>query len=78
MNDPARHLRALERAAAAAHRTLENRIVRVDEAWDDQVRRAFEAEHLAAIRSEARLLRVGLGTIAETAEHATRELASNY
>jgi hypothetical protein len=77
MTDGSRHLRALENAATEAQRVLEGSIASVDQKWNDAARRGFEAEHLAAIRSDARLLRVELGAIAQAAQEAVgqRQLA---
>ena len=77
MADGSRHLRGLENAAGQAQRTLEAGIARVDQKWRDDARRGFEADHLAAIRSDARLLRVELGTIAQAAQQAVRQLRHN-
>lgn len=74
MTDSSRHLRALENVAAEAQRVFEAGIASVDQKWSDDARRRFEAEHLAAIRSDARLLRMELGAIARTAEQAVRQL----
>ena len=67
-------MRTLSRGAGEAQRTLESAIASADERWPDSARRTFEADHLAAIRSEARLLRVELDAIATLAEQAMREL----
>jgi hypothetical protein len=75
MSDPAKHLRALERAASEAQRVLEIRIAEVDSGWSDSARRSYEADHLAAIRGDARRLRVDLDLIAEAAEQARRDLS---
>jgi hypothetical protein len=74
MSDPSHHLRALEAAAIDAHRVLESAIGSVDANWNDDARRGFGADHLAAIRSDARLLSVDLGAITRAAEQAVREL----
>lgn len=74
MAEQHKHLRVLERAANEAQRILENRVAAVDAGWNDHVRRGFEADHLAAIRSDARLLRVEMGAVAQLAERALREL----
>jgi hypothetical protein len=74
VGDAVRQLRALERAAAEAQRTLEAAIARADDNWHDHARRAFEADHLAAIRSDARLLCVELGAVTDAAEQAARAL----
>lgn len=70
MADSLRHLRALERAAKEAQRALEAGVSGVDESWNDDARRSFEAEHLAGIRSDARRLGVELGEIVGSAEEA--------
>ena len=74
MANPSRHLRALECAAADVQRVLEAAIITVDQKWKDDARRGFEAEHLAAIRSDARHLRIDLAEIAQAAERAFRAL----
>jgi hypothetical protein len=74
MSDPSRHLQALAAAATEAHRALEAAITTVDSSWDDDARRGFEADHLAAIRSDARLLSVNLSAITHAAAEAAREL----
>ena len=74
MADAGRRLRATERAAADARRALEAGIVNADEGWNDSARRGFEADHLAAIRADARHLHVELGAIAALAEAALRNL----
>lgn len=70
MADSSRHLRALEHAAKDAQRALETSVSRADETWSDDARRTFDAEHLAAICSDARLLGVELGEIVAAAESA--------
>jgi hypothetical protein len=75
MGDATRHLRALEHAAKEAQRVLEQSVAASDHEWNDDARRRFEADHLAEIRSDARLLGVELAEIAHTAERAIRELA---
>ncbi len=67
-------IRALENAAKDAQRALEADIVRIDQEWNDDARRTFEAEHLAAIRSDARLLGVQLGEISVATEETIRAL----
>ena len=74
MADGIAHLRALENAAGEARRLLEAGIAGVDQQWNDEARRGFEAEHLAMIRSDARLLRVELGAIVRAAEQAVRDI----
>lgn len=74
MADPSHHLRALERAAADAQRALEAAIIAADQKWNDDARRGFEAEHLAAIRSDARHLRIDLAEIAQVAQRAFHAL----
>ncbi len=74
MAEGTRHLRGIERAAAEAQRALESGIVAADQKWSDEARRRFEAEHLAAIRADARHLRVDLAAIAQTAEQALQQL----
>jgi len=64
----------LECAAADVQRVLEAAIITVDQKWKDDARRGFEAEHLAAIRSDARHLRIDLAEIAQAAERAFRAL----
>ena len=78
MADGNGHFRALENATTEAQRVLEGRIASVDQKWNDAARRGFEAEHLAAIRSDARLLRVELGEIVRTAEQVVRRLSHDY
>jgi hypothetical protein len=74
MADSSRRLRALEQAANDAQRALETGISRADGLWSDDARRSFEAEHLAAIRLDARRLGVESGEIAAAAEEALRAL----
>lgn len=74
MADSCRHIRALENAAKDAQRALETSVGRADQAWNDDARRSFEAEHLAAIRTDARRLGVELGEIVAAAEDALRAL----
>jgi len=74
MAKPAQRLRALGSAAADAHRSLESRIAHVDDMWSDDARRAFEADHLAAIRSDARHLRTELDELARLADAAVKQL----
>jgi hypothetical protein len=76
MGDPSRHLRALEAAATEARRVLESATGSVDASWADDARRGFEADHLAAIRSDARLLSVDLDAITRAAEQVVRELSA--
>jgi hypothetical protein len=76
VGDPARHLHALERAAGEAQRALEAAIAQADASWSDQARRVFESEHLAGIRSAARLLRTDLSAVASLADTAAREIST--
>jgi len=78
MADKIHELRALAAAAALAHRSLETGIARVDGAWNDSARRTFEANHLAAIRGDARHLRDELDEIAQLADQAARQLADRH
>ena len=74
MAKPAQQLHALASQAAAAHQSLEARIAHVDSAWSDSARRSFEADHLAAIRADARHLRDGLSEIAAELDRAVRSI----
>lgn len=74
MADSSRPLRALEQSAKDAQRALETSVSRADGAWSDDARHGFDAEHLAAIRSDARQLGVELSEIVATAEAALRAL----
>lgn len=70
------HMRALESAAQESQRTLESHIGASDAQWTDEARRHFEAEHLAAIRSDARRLCVDLRAISTLVEDSTKQLAN--
>jgi heme oxygenase len=70
----AAQLHALASAANDAHRSLEQCIMHVDTAWSDSTRRAFEADHLAAIRADARHLRTELADIAAGVDKAIRAI----
>jgi hypothetical protein len=77
MAEKARQLHQLASVASDAQRSLETAIARGDSAWNDTVRRGFEADHLAGIRADARHLRVELEEIAQVAERALRQLRLN-
>jgi hypothetical protein len=62
----------LENVAAEARHILESHIASVDSRWSDDARRGFETDHLAAIRSDARRLKVDLAVIAEKADQSAR------
>ena len=49
-----RRLQAVGSQAEAAQRALERAIVRLDDGWSDDARQSFDADHLAAIRLDAR------------------------
>jgi hypothetical protein len=74
MAKAAQQLHLLAEAAGDAHRSLEARIAHVDGAWSDSARRAFEADHLAAIRADARHLRDTLAEVAVEFERAVRSV----
>jgi hypothetical protein len=74
MAKPAQQLHALGSAAADAQRSFESQIADVDGTWSDDVRRAFEGDHLAAIRADARHLRTELDELARLADAAVRQL----
>lgn len=74
MAKAAQQLHALASGAGDAHRSLQSRIARVDSAWSDSARRSFEADHLAAIRGDARHLRDALTAIAADLDRAIRTL----
>jgi hypothetical protein len=69
------HLGSLRDSAADARRTLDASISRVDGEWNDDARRRFEADHLAAIRSDARHLAVEVDEIAHLVEEVIGQLA---
>jgi len=71
------HLGSLRDSAADARRTLETSISRVDGEWNDGARRRFEADHLAAIRSDARHLAVDVGEIAHLVEEVIDQLSQH-
>jgi hypothetical protein len=74
---PAQQLHAAGSAASEAQRSLESRIAQVDGMWSDSARREFEADHLAAIRADARHLRTELDELACLADSAVRQLRSD-
>lgn len=74
MRKHGRELHAAAGAAAEAQRSLENGVARADGTWSDSVRRRFEADHLAAIRADARHLRLELEAIAADAERVAGTL----
>lgn len=74
MADSGGHLQALETAAGETQRALEAGISAADARWNDEVRRRFEADHLAAIRADARHLRIETTQVVQMAQQAIREL----
>lgn len=71
------HLASLRDSATDARHTLEANISRVDREWNDSARRSFEADHLAAIRSDARRLVVEVDRIAHLVEEVIGQLAQS-
>ena len=52
-------------AAGTVEQTLRRAISAADEQWNDAARRAFDAQHLRQIQSEARQMTEGLADMAE-------------
>jgi len=72
MDRYARRLQTLASGAEMAQRSLERAIADVDSRWRDGARRSFDADHLEAIRSDARYLRSELEEIARLAASTLR------
>lgn len=72
--DPVAELRSVESATAGAQRSLEAAISHADASWSDEARRQFEAEHLAALRNDARHVRDELAAITSAVARANRLL----
>lgn len=71
------YLGSLRDSATDARRTLEANVSHVDREWNDGARRRFEADHLAAIRSDARRLVVEVDGIAHLVEEVIGQLAQS-